>query len=239
MLWGCLVVSPAFALPIEIFTETSKQVAQPVPVVNMVPDVTTVVYGDFSIRSSHPAPVPLGDGEEEAFFWTFDFSADADTGAFLSGLSDPSFELLSAMLVLHLSPRNEAIDTDLVGIDYGGLPNIATPAIQGLRKLPPVDDLTIKCTSLFDRNCTYFEVSLNLLDFYSAGDFISALTSSGSAALDMIYHDDAIVSYASMSIVADIPLPGSVPMLGAGLLVLGLCRRRQGLVFSGCRRPVN
>jgi hypothetical protein len=137
----------------------------------------TVTNGDFTItRTTEGVNADLGDGIDEQTTWTLDFSEDPDFDNF------PSAPLAFARLELTLTPKSSLVAFDIVRIE--GLSDITNPPqFQNL----PVDQETT--------------VQLELLDFYSSDDILEILSENGE--LEMFYADDAIVSFARLSLTSE------------------------------------
>jgi hypothetical protein len=137
----------------------------------------TVTNGDFTIaRTTEGVNADLGDGIDEQTTWTFDFSEDPNFDNF------PSAPLAFARLELTLTPKSSLVAFDIVRIE--GLSDITNPPqFQNL----PVDQETT--------------VQLELLDFYSSDDILEILSENGE--LEMFYADDAIVSFARLSLTSE------------------------------------
>ena len=146
----------------------------------LAPPNQTVQNGDLLIAANLLARV-TGDGIDELNTWTFDFT------------SDPSYPvagpLLSAKLTLTLKPGNGGIATDLVGITDPAFTSfipggpVITPVIQGL----PVGVVST--------------VTIQLLNNYTSAQILAAL-SSNNGKLPMLYHDDAVLSFAQLELVS-------------------------------------
>ena len=137
----------------------------------------TVTNGDFTIaRTTEGVNADLGDGIDEQTTWTCDFSEDPNFDNF------PSAPLAFARLELTLTPKSSLVAFDIVRIE--GLSDITNPPqFQNL----PVDQETT--------------VQLELLDFYSSDDILEILSENGE--LEMFYADDAIVSFARLSLTSE------------------------------------
>ena len=112
----------------------------------------SVINGDFTITEDDDEPTGsiVGDGKNESTFWLFDFTKDPGYATF-----DTSTPLASALLTLTLTPEDALVSTDSVHL--GGLPGIATPAIQ---------DLPVGVTST---------ITIQLLDYYSSAQILGRL----------------------------------------------------------------
>lgn len=179
-----------------------------------VPDTypNTVANGGFTIAASGPSVV--GDGIDDETTWTVDFTGHPGYGTFNTGIP-----LTLATLNLTLHPVNtgtagpQGVTDDRVGIPPGNL-YITTPAINGL---------PVGVTS---------PVSLDLLSFFTSAEILGVFTGNGGT-IPMVYGDDAIVSYAELTLSNDrngvVPEPSTWLLLSAGMgVILAAGRRRKG-----------
>ena len=171
-------------------------------------DAPSTTNGDFLIsRSSPVGPTNriLGDGWNERTNWTFDFSSDSE---FPSFSPFPPAVLDNAILTMEITPTEADTGfpdpqtiTDVVAIV--GLPFIVTPIIQ---QLPPDTSL----------------IEIDLLDFYTSNNILTAYQDSEFGQIDMLFGDDATVSFAQLEL-STIPEPTTLLIL-IGLGCMGLSR---------------
>jgi hypothetical protein len=194
-----LVFTFGFACSASAISVTASATGDLVPETAEYPN--TVQNGDFTIAGNSIA-THVGDGNDEYTTWDFDFTADPNFASF-SASSDP---LASAFLTLTLTPCNRLITTDVLKIE--GLSLITTPIIQDL---PVGQTVTIQ----FD-----------LLDFYTSSAILGVFAATPNGALPMYYADDAILSYAELTL-NTIPEPTTLFLLGLGLAGIAVLRRRK------------
>jgi len=141
---------------------------------------SSVTNGDFVIAGNAIATF-VGDGVDETTSWKFNFAGDPNFPSFSTALP-----LISALLTLTLTPKNPLITTDFVRIE--GLPNIITPAIQGL---------PVGVTST---------INLQLLGLsgYTSNDILGVFAANAGQ-VPMIYGDDSIVSSAKLELTQQLP----------------------------------
>jgi hypothetical protein len=161
----------------------------------------TSTDGDFTY-SGNAIATAVGDGNDETVTWTFDFTADPDY-PFFPALGP----LTSALLTMTLTPQNGLISTDLVRIETLG--NVITPIIQTL----PVG--------------TASTISIELLDFYTSGEILGAL-SANAGSLPMVYGDDSLFTFAQLDLTAA-PEPATLMLLACGLALTVARARRRAL----------
>ena len=143
---------------------------------NMIGD--TLRNKDFLITYTGGSNQFLGGGSDEDTSWTFDFTQDPNYSAV------PSGQLESALLTLTLHTRS-GVDNDIIKIE--GLPDIISPQIQSL-------------------SGGFIEtIQLELLDFYSSQQILSALALSHNGQLRMLYSDDAIINFAKFELTLPTP----------------------------------
>jgi hypothetical protein len=145
-----------------------------------VPKDQTLQNGDFLIAANLGGFV-TGDGIDEKNTWTFDFTPDPDYP-----VPGP---LLSAKLTLTLRPGNAGITTDFVAITD---PTFTFIIPGGPVNTPIIQALPVGVTST---------VVIQLLNHYSSADILAAL-SSNNGKIPMLYHDDAILSFAKLELVS-------------------------------------
>ena len=162
-----------------------------------------VTNGDFEIFRIGNDGSLIGDGIDEHTFWIHDFSADPDLAAFESAT-----ELLRATLRLTLTPPVSPVSD--------------RAAIFGLAEFQAtqIDTLQVGVTQT---------IEIDLLEIYGASLILSQLfgsspsfdpriPASGPGQLTVGYANDAIVSFAELTLVT-VPEPGT-----ALLVLLGLVR---------------
>jgi hypothetical protein len=141
----------------------------------------SVVNGDFLILRNRIDPNrTTGDGIDEETSWTFYFGDDPNYNDFKSFSS--SRPLTSALLTLTLTPKDEAVTTDVVLIE--SLSVINAPEIQTL----PVDVTSTIAIELLDR------IS------YTSTAILGILFSGIEGRIVMRYNDDAIISWAKLEL---------------------------------------
>lgn len=159
------------------------------PPTAVLPD--TLTNGDFLI-SADIAPT-VGDGLDEITTWAFDFTQDPNLAPFLNAES-----LSSAILTLELTPTTTGIDTDTPGIAGEGLPYVISPEVTTL--------------PLFQAST----VNINLLDTYSSDQILGALKTGELGKIPMYYGDDALVSFAKIELMGNVP-----PIYDSGVFTAG------------------
>lgn len=175
------------------------------PVTVNFPDV--VANGGFTIAAT--APSVVGDGIDDETTWTVDFTGHPNYAAF-----NTAVPLTVATLNLTLHPVNtgtggpQGVTDDRVGIPPGNL-YLTTPAITGL---------PVGVTS---------PVSLDLLSFFTSAEILAVFTAN-SGTIPMVYGDDAIVSFAELTLSNDVvPEPSTWLLLSAGMGVIVAVGRRR------------
>ena len=162
---------------------------------------------DFTLTANNgTSTTNLGDGVDETTRWDFDFSNDPNLNSFLSDGS-----LTSALLTLTLSPRSGLITTDSTGIP--GVGSVKIPDIPGIPSRGQ------KGTVTFD-----------LLDYgFDGNNILTALTSGTANSISWVYQDDAIISYAQLTLESE-SVPEPTSMLGLfvlGAVGIGSLKRKQ------------
>jgi hypothetical protein len=175
------------------------------PVTDNFPNV--VVNGGFTIAAT--APSVVGDGIDDETTWTIDFNGHPNFGSF-----NTAIPLTLATLNLTLHPVStgtgqQGITDDRVGIPPGNL-YINTPAITGL---------PVGVTS---------PVSLDLLSFFTSAEILAVFTANNGT-IPMVYGDDAIVSFAEVTLSNEVvPEPSTWLLLSAGMgVIVAVGRRRR------------
>lgn len=145
----------------------------------------------------------VGDGIDDIYQWTFDYSSDPNAALLTSS------NLIGAELTLNLTPRHGGVQNDFFRIQ--GLADINTAAIQSA---------VVNTATTID---------LDLLTFYSASDIAGAFTGGTFGALGGRYQDDALVHSASLALTLAVPAPepASFVLLGLGALVMSVGARRH------------
>lgn len=168
---------------------------------------STVANGGFTISAS--APSVVGDGIDDETNWVIDFTGHPNFGTF-----NTAVPLTVATLNMMLRPVNtgtggpQGITDDRVGIPPASL-YISTPAINDL----PVGVLS--------------PVSINLLSFFTSAQILDVLTNNGGT-MPMVYGDDAVVSYAEVTLSNEVvPEPSTWLLLSAGVGAMVALRRRR------------
>ena len=146
--------------------------------------------GDFVITRHIGSATPslLGDGVNEDTAWVFDFGPSA---SMLTGET-----LSSAMLTLALQT------TGGVGSDTIEIVGLGARAASEIRSLP----------AGFNGSITF-----DLLPYYSSASILAELTNPIASQIGMIYEDDAIISYARLTL-ASVPVPATLPLICAGMV---------------------
>lgn len=138
--------------------------------------------GDFRIflegaQDCQSVPI-VGDGSDEQTDWTFDIRQDPSYDTF-TALTAAGMRLQRAQMSLTLTPGNIGVETDMLHI--AGLPWREVPEIRALPE-------GVTNTVQFD-----------LLEHYTSGEILHVLASTGGR-LGFVYHDDAVVSFASVAL---------------------------------------
>jgi len=165
----------------------------------------TLINGDFFIQDiGGTTNTGTGDGIDEQTTWLFDFNNDQNFLTFLqSGL------LTSAYLTLTLTPKDNLVQTDAITIDglkpFGG-------CIECDPYDPNVFNLQLDISQT---------ISIDLLFPYTSSDLLNVLNNNNGI-VPMLYGDDAIVSYAVLSLDSSpVPEPATALLIASGLA--GLC----------------
>jgi hypothetical protein len=157
-----------------------------------------VVNGDFLIFGSAEAPV-AGDGIDDYTVWHFQFHTDPGYSTF-----DFSVPLSSAWMTVTLTAKDPAVSNDQFWIEEMHDHPIQTAELESL---PPGVTATLQ---------------FQLLDFYTSGEVIGSLLANNGE-LPMRYHDDALISYASLTLTngaAAVPEPSSWALASLGVVLL-------------------
>lgn len=162
----------------------------------------SLTNGDFIITQdpSSCCSTLLGDGNNDDTAWTFDFGSSANVMA--------GETLASAMLTLALQTTAGVVSDT---IEIVGLGARAASEIRGL-------------PGGFDGSITF-----DLLPYYSSLAILAELANPTTGQLSMIYEDDAIVSYARLTLATAVPEPASLALICIGLAGLGYQRQGSGL----------
>ncbi|ETW95007.1 MAG: hypothetical protein ETSY1_32425 [Candidatus Entotheonella factor] len=135
----------------------------------------------------------LGNGIDEETTWTFDVSEFPSFPSCSDAEIVPCDDILkSVRLKLRLTPQREDIRTDEL-------------RIEGLRPIRPSEIRTLPVISLGETRT----VTLELLsdEFYRADEILSILNDpDNNGQLPMVYRDDAIISYAKLTLVTELSL---------------------------------
>lgn len=171
------------------------------------PFPNTVANGGFTISAT--APSLVGDGIDDQTDWVIDFTGHPNFGSF-----NTAVPLTVATLNMTLRPVNtgtggpQGITDDRVGIPPASL-YISTPAINGL----PVGVLS--------------PISIDLLSFFTSAQILDVLTNNAGT-IPMVYGDDAVVSYAEVTLSNEVvPEPSTWVLLCAGVGAMAALRRRR------------
>jgi len=166
-----------------------------------------VVNGGFTISASGPSVV--GDGIDDQTDWVVNFTGHPNFGSFNTGVP-----LTMASLSMMIRPVStgtagpQGITDDRVGIPPANL-FISTPAITGL----PIGVLS--------------PVNIDLLSFFTSAEILGVFVSNAGT-IPMVYGDDAIVSYAEVTLSNEvIPEPSTWVLLSAGVGAMVAVRRRR------------
>ncbi len=164
----------------------------------------TVTSGDFTyFKGRYGGNDTVGEGVDDEIHWVFDFSGQPGLGAITNGAA-----LTAATLRLKLTPTDFWIITDTVWID--GLPEISSPLIQSL---------TVGAAA---------DITVNLLDYYTSAQIQKALKA-GNGKLNMLFQDDATLTYAALTLTnpTAVPEPATLGVAAAALAATALVLRKR------------
>jgi len=180
-----------------IYAEASGS-ANPDPIIATA--TNSLTNGDFVITQDPLSccSTLLGDGNNDDTAWVFDFGASADK--VIGGT------LASAMLTLTLQTTGGVVSDT---IEIVGLGARAATEIRSL-------------AGGFNGTITF-----DLLDYYSSASILTELGNPSAGQLSMIYEDDAIVSFASLSL-QTVPTPASLALILIGVAGFGIRFRKTG-----------
>jgi hypothetical protein len=170
------------------------------------------IYGDFTIRYSGSVwtgdaeDVSVGEGLDESWDWSFDY-----TGLYDPSVFNESTVLSSALLTIRLTANSAQVDPgDSEYLRILWLDNFALPAFT------KVDEEE--------------EFVVDLLDYYSSAQIMERFMSTsydGTGTIPMRFIDDAVVNYAELSLTTSpVPPPAAIVLLGSGLAGLAGIRRK-------------
>jgi hypothetical protein len=170
------------------------------------------IYGDFTIRYSGSVwtgdaeDVSVGEGLDESWDWSFDY-----TGLYDPSVFNESTVLSSALLTIRLTANSAQVDPgDSEYLRILWLDNFALPAFT------KVDEEE--------------EFVVDLLDYYSSAQIMERFMSTsydGTGTIPMRFIDDAVVNYAELSLTTSpVPAPAAIVLLGSGLAGLAGIRRK-------------
>jgi len=187
---GISVIGVFFMSPrIWALTITATASGSEAPVQTTFPN--TVINGDFEIKSNGlPGAEIVGDGADEATFWSLDFTGDPNFASF------PAMgPLVSVWLTLTLTPKVPGPGG--VGSDGFSIRELSTAQLlpQAIRDFlqTRIDQLTT--------------IEIELTDFYPAQDILDTVLNdtgapgNGAGQVALFYGDDAIVSFAQLDLI--------------------------------------
>lgn len=125
---------------------------------------------------------------------------EATTWTFDYGTSSIGSTLDSALLTMTVDYRSGLFTTDSFKIQ--GLSGIGSAALTGLVFYTPIT------------------VTVDLLNYYTSAEILSAFNGGVAGQIDMYYQDDAIISYARLDLSSQVPEPLTITLLLAGLMGL-------------------
>ena len=160
----------------------------------------TVTNGGFAIQSGSPLVPIVGDGNDEFTQWTFKFVNDPCCLGLIYANG-----LCSAHLKMTLSPKNGLYTNDSVYVALPGTHTAYYPKSVSISTFAGYSGSAVGGTITIDRE---------LIGPYTSAEIVNAL-SAGGCNLSFAYQDDAIVSYAELTLV---PNPTCVSALALGSL---------------------
>lgn len=160
----------------------------------------TVTNGGFVIQSGSPLVPVVGDGNDEYTQWTFNFSKDPCCRGLIYANG-----LCSAHLKMTISPKNGLYYNDSVYVALPGTHTAYYPKSVSISTFAGYSGSAVGSTITIDKE---------LIGPYTSAEIVNAL-SAGGCNLSFAYQDDAIVSYAELTLV---PNPTCVSALTIGSL---------------------